>query len=196
MCYCPESNRLCDTFVICKVPTGMVSRGAQWCGVTNPEKNASDPVSKTATAAAASKTWLAKLPSGVSLLYPKQCIAMETVPCDPVIFHEFCLCTAVGMSAKWGIPVPNLSFVGNVMSCIWSACRPSEAFLYQTCLLLAMLCLVFVGECIDKVIHFKWLSRNTHADVRNLIGKAKFTSVNWCSFWVTRASIVARFREH
>ena len=52
------------------------------------KKNASDPVSKSATATAASKTWFAKLPSCVSLLYPKQCIAMETVPCDhPVIFH-------------------------------------------------------------------------------------------------------------
>ena len=94
--------------------------------------------------------WFAKLPSGVSLLYPKQCIAMETVPCDhPVIFHEFCLWTPVGMSAKWGVPVPNLS-------------------------LLVMLCLVFVVECIDKVINFKWLSKNINADASNLIGKAKF----------------------
>ena len=144
---CPESNSLCVTFVIGKVSTGMVSRGAQ-CGESG--KNASDPASKTATAAAASKTWFAKLPSGVSLLYPKQCIAMETVPRDhPVIFHEFCLCTAVCMSAKWGVPVPNLS-------------------------LLLMLYLVFVGECIGKVINFKWLSKNINADASNLIGKAKF----------------------
>ena len=149
MCCCPESNSLCVTFVIGKVSTGMVSRGAQWCGVANPEKNASDPVSKTATAAAASKTWFAKLASGVSLLYHKQCFAMETVPCDHpvVICHEFCLCTAVGMSDKWGVPVPNLS-------------------------LLVMLCLVFVGECIGKVI--KWLSKNINADASNLSGKAKF----------------------
>ena len=148
MCWCPESNSLCVTFVIGKVSTGMVSRGAQWCGVANPEKNVSDPVSKTATAAAASKTWFPILPSGVSLLYPKQCIAIETVPCDhPVIFHEFCLCTAVGTSAKWGVPVPNLS-------------------------LLVMLCLV--GECICKVINLKWLSKNMNADASNLIGKAKF----------------------
>ena len=101
MCCCLESNSLCVTSVIGKVSTGMVSMGAQWCGVANPEKNSSDPVSKTATATAASKTWLAKLPSGASLLYAKQCIAMETVPCDhPVIFHEFCLCTAVSMSTK------------------------------------------------------------------------------------------------
>ena len=73
-------------------------------------------MSKSATAAAASKTWFAKLSSGVSLLYPKQFIAMETVPWDqPVIFHEFCLCTAVGMSAKWGVPVPNFSLL--VMLC-------------------------------------------------------------------------------
>ena len=70
----------------------MVTRDALWYSVANPEKNASDPVSKTAAAAAASKTWLAKLPSGVSLLYPKQYIAMETVPSDhPVVFHEFFL---------------------------------------------------------------------------------------------------------
>ena len=133
--------------------------------------NASDPVSKTATATAASKPWFAKLPSGVSLLYSKQCIAMETVPCDhPVIFHEFCLCTAVGMSAKWGVPVPNLS-------------------------LLVMLCLVFVGECIGKVINFKWLSKNINADASNLIGKAKLiVAVTLLS--TDAASTVARFREH
>ena len=56
MCCCPESNSLCVTFVIGKVSTGMVSRGAQWCGVATPAKNTSDPVYKTATAAAASKT--------------------------------------------------------------------------------------------------------------------------------------------
>ena len=171
---CPESNSWCViTFVIGKVSTGMVSRGAQWCGVANRKKknNASDPVSKTATATAASKTWFAKLPSGVSLLYPKQCIAMETVPCDhPVIFHEFCLCTAVGMSAKWGVPVPNLS-------------------------LLVMLCLVFVGECIGKVINFKWLN----ADASNLIGKAKFivAVVGPVTLQSTdAASTVTKFREH
>ena len=144
----------------------MVSRGAQWCGVANPEKTMPQTrCQKNATATSASKTWFAKLPSGVSLLYPKQCIAMETVPCDhPVIFHEFCLCTAVSMSAKWGIPVPNLY-------------------------LLVMLCHVFVGECIGKVINFKWLNKNINADASNLIGKAKFivavvgpvTSVTWCS---------------
>ena len=177
MCCCPESNSLCViTFFIGKISTGMVSRGAQWCGVANPEKNnASDPVSKTATATAASKTWFAKLPSGVSLLYPKQCIAMERVQCDhPVIFHEFCLCTAVGMSAKWGVPVPNLS-------------------------LLVMLCLVFVGECIGKVINFKWLSKNINADASNLIGKAKFivAVVGPVTLLSTdAASRVARFREH
>ena len=37
-----------------------------------------------------------------------------------------------------------------------------------------MLCLVFVGECIGKVINFKWLSKNINADASNLIGKAKF----------------------
>ena len=122
-------NSLCVTFVIGKVSTGMASR----CGES--DKNASDPVSKTATAATASKTWFTKLPSGVSLLYPKQCIAMETVPCDhPVIFHEFCLCTAVGQVR----------------------CSCTKLFL------LVMLCLVFVGECIGKVglINFKWLSKN------------------------------------
>ena len=63
---------------------------------------------------------------------------METVPCDhPVIFHEFCLRTAVSMLAKWGGPVPIF-------------------------FLPVMLCLVFVGECIGKVI------------ASNLIGKAKF----------------------
>ena len=77
---------------------------------------------------------------------------MEAVPCDnPVIFHEFCLCTAVGMSAKWGVPVTNLS-------------------------LLVMLCLVFVWECIGKVINFRWLSKNINADASNLIGKAKFVA--------------------
>ena len=150
MCCCSESNSLCVTFVIGKVSTGMVSRGAQRCGGANREKTCLRPGVKTATATAASKTWLAKLPSGVSLLYPKQCIAMETVACDhPVIFPEFCLCTAVGMSAKWGVPVPNLS-------------------------LLVMLCLVFIGECIGKVINFKWLSKNINADASNLTGKAKF----------------------
>ena len=145
------------------------------CGESEKKNNASDPVSKTATATAASKTWFAKPPSGVSFLYPKQCIAMETVPCDhPVIFHEFCLCTAVGMSAKWGVPVQNLS-------------------------LLVMLCLVFVGECIGKVINFKWLSKNINADARNLIGKAKFivAVVGPVTLLLTdAASTVARFREH
>ena len=37
-----------------------------------------------------------------------------------------------------------------------------------------MLCLVFVGECIGKVINFKWLNKNINADASNLIGKAKF----------------------
>ena len=153
MCCCPESISLCViTFVIGKVSTGMVSRGAQWCGVANPEKKQclGPGVKNCHSDRAASKPWFAKIPSGVSLLYPKQCIAMETVPCDhPVIFHEFCLCTAVGMLANWGVPVPNMS-------------------------LLVMLCLVFVGECIGKVINFKWLSKNINADASNLIGKAKF----------------------
>ena len=116
MCCCPESNSLRVTFVIGKVSTGMVSRGAQWCGVVNREKTCLRPGVKTATATAASKTWFAKLPSGVSLLCPKQCIAMETVPCDhPVIFHEFCLCTAVGIVRR---SCTKLVFAGNVMSCI------------------------------------------------------------------------------
>ena len=38
MCGCPESNSLCVTFVIGKVSTGMVTRGALWYGVVNPEK--------------------------------------------------------------------------------------------------------------------------------------------------------------
>ena len=137
MCCCPKSNSLCVTFVIGKVSTGIVLRGVR-CGESGKKclrpsvKNCRNP------------------PSGVSLLYPKQCIAMETVPCDhPIIFHEFCLCTAVGMSAKWSVPVSNLS-------------------------LLVMLCLVFVGECIRKVINFKWLNKNINADTSNLIGKAKF----------------------
>ena len=94
--------------IACVLHLSLVKFQQEWSqDVANPEKNASHLVSKTATAATASKTWFAKLPSGVSLLYPKQCIAMETVPCDHlVIFHEFCLCAAVGM--------------------------PSEAFLYQT----------------------------------------------------------------
>ena len=113
--------------------------------------------------------------ASVYYIYPKQCIAIETVPYDhPVIFHEFCLCTAVGMSAKWGIPVPNLS-------------------------LLVMLCLVFVGECICKVISFKWLSKNVNADASNLIGKAKFivAVVGPVTLLSTdAASTVASFREH
>ena len=176
MCRCPESNSLCViTFVI-----GSFNRnGLKGCTVVrcgeSGKNNASDPVSKSATATAASKTWLAKLPSGISLSYPKQCIAMETVPCDhPVIFHEFCLCTMVGMSAKWGVPVPNLS-------------------------LPVMLCLVFVGECIGKVINFKWLSKNINADASNLIGKAKLivAVVGPVTLLSTdAASTVARFREH
>ena len=43
MCCCPESNSLCVTFVIGKVSTGMVTRGAQWCGVANPEKQCLRP---------------------------------------------------------------------------------------------------------------------------------------------------------
>ena len=39
MCCCLESNSLCVTFVIGKVSTGIVSWGAQWCGVANREKN-------------------------------------------------------------------------------------------------------------------------------------------------------------
>ena len=141
--------------IACVLHLSLVKFQQEWSrGVANPEKNASDPVSKTATAAAASKMWFAKLPTGVSLSYPKQCIAMETVPCDhPVIFHEFCLWPAVGMSAKWG----DFS-------------------------LLVMLCLVFVGKCIGKLINFKWLNTNILptlviwyiTDASNLIGKAKF----------------------
>ena len=43
MCCCPESNSLCVTFVIGKVSKGMVSRGAQRCGVANPEKKCLRP---------------------------------------------------------------------------------------------------------------------------------------------------------
>ena len=178
MCCCPESNSLCViTFVIGKVSTGMVSRGAQWCIVAYPKKNnASDPMSKLPQRLLRQKLGSPNSPlSGASLLYPKQCIAMETVPCDhPVIFHGFCLCTAVGMSAKWGVPVPNLS-------------------------LLVMLCFVFVGECIGKVINFNWLSKNINSDASNLIRKAKFiiAVVGRVTLLSTdAASTVATFREH
>ena len=129
----------------------MVSRGAQWCGVANPEKT----MPQTRCQKLPQRPLCQKRGSPNSRLASvhyilKQCIAMETVPCDhPVIFHEFCLCTAVGMSARWGVPVPNLS-------------------------LLVMLCLVFVGEYIGKVINFKWISKNINADASNLIKKAKF----------------------
>ena len=89
--------------IACVLHLSLVKFQQEWSqGVANPEKNASDPVSKTATAAAASKkNVVLQIPSGVKSLYLKQYIAMETLPCDhPVIFHEFCLCTAVGMSAK------------------------------------------------------------------------------------------------
>ena len=152
MCCCPETNSLCVTFVIGKVSTGMVSRGAQWCRVANLEKKSLRPGVKNCHSGRCVKNVVRQTRSGISLLYPKQCIAMKAVPCDhPVIFHEFCLCTAVGMSAKWGVPVPNLS-------------------------LLVMLCLVFVSECIGKVINFRWLSKNINADASNLIGKAKFVA--------------------
>ena len=75
---------------------------------------------------------------------------------------------------KWGVPVSNLS-------------------------LLVMLFLVFVGECIGKVINFKWLSKNINAYASNLIGKAKFivAVVGPETLLSTdAASTVARFREH
>ena len=121
MCCCPESNSLFVTFVIGKVSKGMVSMVAQRCGVANPEKNASDQVSKTATAAAASKTWFAKLPSDVSFLYPKQCIAMETVPCDhPVIFHEFCLCLCHALHAGHALHAFHTLHTCTLKACQWS----------------------------------------------------------------------------
>ena len=40
--------------------------------------------------------------------------------------------------------------------------------------LLVVLCLVFVGGCIGKVINFKSLFKNINADASNMIGKAKF----------------------
>ena len=106
----------------------MVRRGKDWsqmtvctvvrCGESG--KKCLRPGVKNCHSGRCVKNVVCQIPSGVSLLYPKQCIAMEAVPCDhPVVFHEFCLCTAVGMSAKWGVPVPNLSLlVTNVVSCI------------------------------------------------------------------------------
>ena len=113
------------------------------------------------------------------LYYPKQCIAKETLPCDhPVIFHEFCLCTAVAVSAEWGVPVPYVS-------------------------LLEMLCLVFVGECIGKVINFKWLSKNTSPTLVIWLERLNSSSQwldqsHFCQLmqlW-SHASPVARFREY
>ena len=100
MCCCPKSNSLCVTFVIGKVSTGMVSRGARVCGVANPEKNASDPVSKTAaTPRLASACYIPN-----NALPWKQC-------------HVTTLLSSM-----------------NSACALRSACRPSEAFLYQTCL--------------------------------------------------------------
>ena len=143
---CSESNSLCDTFVIGKVATGMVSRGAQWCGVANPEKNASDPVSKMSQ-----RPLRQKRGSPNSRLASAYYIPNNALPWKQC--HVITLLSSVNSACAHR-----------------SACRPSEAFLYQT--LLVMLCFVFVGECI--VINFKWLSKNINADASNLIGKAKF----------------------
>ena len=100
MCCCPESNSCVLHLSLVKFQQEWsqgVHSGALWrirkkMPQTRCQKLPQRPLRQ--------KPWFAKLPSGISLFYPKQCIAMETVPCDhPVIFHEFCLCTAVGVSA-------------------------------------------------------------------------------------------------
>ena len=149
MCCCPESNSLCVTFVIGKVSRGMVSRGVEWCGVANPEKMPPTQCQKLPQ-----RPLRQKRGSPNSRLASAYCIPNNALPwkqwhVTTLLYSTACLCTAVGMSAKWGVPVPNLS-------------------------LLVILCLVFVGECIGNVINFKWLSKNINADASNLIGKAKF----------------------
>ena len=124
-------NSLCVRFVIGKVSTGMVIRGALWCGVANPEKIASDPVSKTAAVATASKTWFPKLSSGIGLWYPNNTLPSKQWHVTTLLSSTNSVCIAtVGMSAIWGVPVPKYSL---------------------------LLGLIFVEECIGKVI--KWLSK-------------------------------------
>ena len=65
---CPESAWLV-TFLIGNVSTGVVTWSALRCGASDEsgKKVAATPLSKTATAAAAAKTWFAKHPLGYML---------------------------------------------------------------------------------------------------------------------------------
>ena len=174
MCFCPESNSLCViTLVIGKVSTGMVSKGAQWCGVANPEKT----MPQTRCQKLPERPLRQKRGSPNSRLASVYYIPNNALPwkqCHVTTLLSSMNSACAQRSAKWGVPVPNLS-------------------------LLVMLCLVFVGECISKVINFKWLSKNINADACNLIGKAKFivAVVGPVTLLSTdTASTVARFREH
>ena len=141
------------------------------CGESR-KNNASDPVSKTATATAASKRGSPN--SRLASVYYIQNNALPWKQCHVTTLLSSMISACAQRSDKWGVPVPNLS-------------------------LLVMLCLVFVGVCIGKVINFKWLSKNKNADASKLIRKAKFivTVVGPVTLLSTdAASTVARFREH
>ena len=67
----------------------------------------------------------------LEILYPKQYIAMETVPCDhPVIFDEFCLQQSACRSCE-AFLYRNF-FAGNVLACIYRVMRRhSNQMTYQ-----------------------------------------------------------------
>ena len=108
----------------------MVTRGALWCGVANPEKKGLRPGVKNCRSGRCVKNVVRQTPVW------RQLIISQTIHCHgnsakrPPC-HEF----VQQRSAKCGVSVPNFS-------------------------LLVMLCLVVVGECIGKVINFKWLGKN------------------------------------
>ena len=129
---------------------------------------------KTAVVAAASKNVVHHT------LVWRQLIISQTIHCHgnsamwPPCYLRRILPATVGMSAMWGVPVPKCAL---------------------------LLCLVFVGECIGKVI--KWLKQNYITDASNLTGKAKFVVavVGPVTILSTDAALESRltssqFREH
>ena len=111
------------------------------------KKIASDPVSKTAAVAAASKNMVHQ-----NLVW-RQLIISLTIQCHgnsamwPPCYLRGFLSATVGMSAMWGVPVPNCSL---------------------------LLCLVFIGECIGKVI--KWLRQKYITEASNLTERLNSSS--------------------
>ena len=140
-------NSLCVTFVIVRFQQEWsqgVHCGAVW---RIQKKIASDPVSKTAAVAAASKNMVHQ-----NLVW-RQLIISLTIQCHgnsamwpPCYLRRF-LSATVGMSAMWGVPIPNCSL---------------------------LLCPVFIGECIGNVI--KWLKQKYITEASNLTERLNSSS--------------------